>query len=185
MIDENNVHVIVMLCCEIENGKEKCAYYWGENNKMTKYQIARGQKYQTNKYIVREIILINNSTKTQKPVRQIQFIGWPDNGIPNISNGKIFEVFNEMIKSVDLYRENCPIVVHCSAGVGRTGTFICIYCLNKEIRRQIDENAKEIQFNIFNLVRKLKEMRLFSVQTYLQYVFIYQYVHYFLINYNK
>ena len=185
MIDENNVNVIVMLCNLKENGKEKCSYYWDENNKMEKYKILRGKKYKYNKYLVREIRLINNSTKKERLVRQIHFTEWPDHGIPDISNAEIFEAFNDMIKLVDKFRENCPIVVHCSAGVGRTGTFISIYCLNKEIKKQIAENEKEIKFNIFNLVRKLKEMRLFSVQTILQYFLIYRYVHYFLFNYNK
>jgi protein tyrosine phosphatase len=49
--------------------------------------------------------------------------------------------------------------VHCSAGVGRTGTFISMYRLNKEIKKQIKDNVKETQFSVFNFVRKLKEMR--------------------------
>ena len=56
-----------------------------------------------------------------------------------------------------------------------------MYCLNKEIKKQIKDNAKEIQFCIFNFVRKLKEMRQNPVQTILQYYFIYQYVNYLLL----
>ena len=86
---------------------------------------------------------------------------------------------------VDSYRENNPIVVHCSAGVGRTGTFISMYFLEKEIKDQINNNVKEIQFSIFNLVRKLKEMRLYMVQSEAQYKFIYDFVNYLLETSNK
>ena len=75
---------------------------------------------------------------------------------------------------------NGPIVVHCSAGVGRTGTFISMYYLEKEIMRQIKDEVSEIKFSIFNLVRKLKEMRLYLVQTESQYRFIYEFVKYLL-----
>ena len=184
MIDENKVNVIVMLCNENEDGIEKCTNYWNEKNKMKKYQLSKGKKYVGEKYIIRELNLINILTKKGRLIRQIQFTGWPDHGIPDISGGKIFDIFNEMIQLVDQFRNKYPIVVHCSAGVGRTGTFITIYCLNKEIQKQINGKEKEIQFSIFNFVRKLKEMRLFSVQTNLQYYFIYQYVNYFLLNYN-
>ena len=74
--------------------------------------------------------------------------------------------------------------MHCSAGVGRTGTFISMYYLEKEIKRQINDKCQIIQFNIFNLVRKLKEMRLYLVQTETQYRFIYEFVGYLLQKYN-
>ena len=184
MIDEYNVNVIAMICKEVEDGVEKCTNYWNEEIEMTLYKIVIEKEIVKDQYVIREIKLINNSTKKEKNVKQIHFNGWPDHGVPDVSDGKVFDSFNEMIELVDKYRENKPVVVHCSAGVGRTGTFITMYVLNKEIRKQIDENVKEIKFSIFNLVRKLKEMRLYSVQTQQQYIFIHQYVRYFLKNNN-
>ena len=186
MIDENNVNVIVMMCNEMENGTEKCSNYWSESNEMKAYKISVENKAVKKQYLIRDIRLINNSTNKERIVKQIHFIAWPDHGIPDVSEGIIFESFSEMIELVDKFRENSPIVVHCSAGVGRSGTFIAMYSLSKEIKSQIDENdyEKGIQFSIFNLVRKLKEMRLFSVQTDLQYNLIYQYVRHFLIKNN-
>lgn len=68
----------------------------------------------------------------------------------------------EMNKIVDENKKDGTIVVLCSAGVGRTGTFISIYFLEKEIRNQLNEpKFKNIQYYIFNLVRKLKEMILY------------------------
>lgn len=185
MIDENECRVIIMLCNEKENGKEKCAKYWDKGILMNNYRIAIQNKTQKGKYIIREIKLINLSLKKEKIVYQIHFIAWPDHGVPKIEEGKIFNVFVEMINKVDKYKEDNPIVVHCSAGVGRTGTFISMYFLYKEIITQIKNNEEEIQFNIFNLVRKLKEMRILSVQTCIQYEFIYFFVSYLLEKYNK
>ena len=174
-----------MLCNEIENGCEKCVNYWKGKNISQKYKIFEINKIEKKKYIIREIKLVNLLNKKERIVKQIHFVGWPDHDIPNVKEGKIFIIFNEMINLVDKYRNDNPVVVHCSAGVGRTGTFISMYCLYQEIKKQIEENAKEIRFSIFNLVRKLKEMRLYSVQNEVQYFLIYQYVYYLLMTHNK
>ena len=187
LIDENNVNVIVMLCNEIENGSEKCTNYWDEKNKMIKYKIFKVKETdnKNKQFIIREIKLVNLLSKKELIVKQIHFITWPDHGVPDIKDGKIFLTFDEMIKLANKYKNDNPIVVHCSAGVGRTGTFISMYCLYQEISRQFQDNEKEIKFSIFNLVRKLKEQRLYMVQTEIQYFFIYHYVYYLLVNYNK
>ncbi len=185
MVEQYDCNIIVMLCKEMEQGRTKCAKYW-EKKKYKNYTIKEVNEEETKKeYIIREIQIINNDSKKEKKVHQIHFTGWPDHGVPDISNGKIFETFCEMNALVDSYRENNPIVVHCSAGVGRTGTFISMYFLEKEIKDQINNNVKEIQFSIFNLVRKLKEMRLYMVQTEAQYKFIYDFVNYLLETSNK
>ena len=184
MVWEHKCNVIVMLCNEKEGGREKCARYWDENKvkKFNKIQIEEEKK--KNNYIIRKIKLFNKGEQKEKIVHQIHFIGWPDHGVPNTQDGKIFEIFSEIIELVDKVRGNDPIVVHCSAGVGRTGTFISMYYLEKEIKRQINDKCQIIQFNIFNLVRKLKEMRLYLVQTETQYRFIYEFVGYLLQKYN-
>ena len=184
MVWEHNCNVIVMLCNENEGGREKCARYWDKSKvkQFNKIEIIQIEK--KNNYIVRTLKLFNKSENKEKTVYQIHFIGWPDHGVPNTQDGKIFDIFIEIIELVDKCRGNGPIVVHCSAGVGRTGTFISMYYLEKEIKRQINEKFETIRFNIFNLVRKLKEMRLYLVQTHSQYIFIYEFVRYILQKYN-
>ena len=185
MIEEYECNIIIMLCNIVEGGREKCAKYWDEKNKMNNYSIHLNKEETKNKYIIRELKLINKKSGKEKNLIQIHFIGWPDHGIPDTSDDKIFEVFEEMIKLVDQYKGNGPIVVHCSAGVGRTGTFISMYYLDKEIKTQIKEKKEIIRFNIFNLVRKLKEMRICLVQSNSQYNFIYLFVNYLLKRYNN
>ena len=133
---------------------------------------------------------LNNDKRT---VTHIHYKKWPDKGVPDMNS---FNTFEEIIKIVDQINKSKhdkekenefhPIVVHCSAGVGRTGTFISMFCLYKEIKMaQIDNgNGNIIQFNILNLVRKMKEMRLYMVQTFEQYKFIYQFAKYLLDKYN-
>ena len=185
MIEEYECNIIIMLCNIVEGGREKCAKYWDEKNKMNNYSIHLNREETRNKYIIRELKLINKKSGKEKNLIQIHFTGWPDHGIPDTSDDKIFEVFEEMIKLVDQYKGNGPIVVHCSAGVGRTGTFISMYYLDKEIKTQIKEKKEIIRFNIFNLVRKLKEMRICLVQSNSQYNFIYLFVNYLLKRYNN
>ena len=176
-----------MLCNVKEGGREKCANYWDEkenNNLMKNYIIKLKKEDKKNNYILREIKLVNQNTKNEKNIVQVHFIGWPDHGIPDTSDGKIFEIFEEIIYFTYNHRENSPIIVHCSAGVGRTGTFISMYFIEKEIKKQIEEKKGIIKFNIFNLVRKLKEMRLYLVQSSSQYNFVYLYANYLLNKYN-
>lgn len=184
MIDEYNCNVIVMLCNLKENGTEKCAKYWSESYTMNNYKIKAEKRFEQKRNLIRQFKLINISKKTERIIYHIQFIDWPDHDVPDCEEGKVFEIFLNMIENVDNLKGDGPVVVHCSAGVGRTGTFISMYYLYKEIKKQIDENKKEIQFSIFNFVRKLKEMRILSVQTIFQYHFIHQFVYYLLLNYN-
>ena len=142
MIDEQNCSIIVMLCNLQEGGWEKCAKYWHKS--MKKYTIKQEKKKKEEKeekeknefYKIRNLVLINNETKKERNVVQIHFKGWPDHGIPEIEDGEVFKAFIEMNKLVDENKKEGPIVVHCSAGVGRTGTFISMYYLEKEIRRK-------------------------------------------------
>ena len=96
-----------------------------------------------------------------------------------------FKKIIALIKAVDQCKN--IHVVHCSAGVGRTGTFICMYNLYHEIMKQIyiEKDSNEIVFSLFNLVRKIKEMRIFSVENENQFALLYDFANYLLLNYNN
>ena len=184
MIDENNCKVIVMICNLKEDGKEKCAFYYDEKFKMIKYKICIESVIKEESYTIRIIKLINLKDKIEKKINQIHITNWPDNYIPDIQNIEIFNVLEEIILTAERIKGDGPIVSHCSAGIGRTGTFISIYYLYKEIKDQIDKKKDIIQFSIFNLVRKLKEMRIAMVQNLIQYKFIIYFVYFILKKYN-
>ena len=175
MIDEQGCQMIVMLCQLEENKKKKCENYW-------KTEFTHDiEECDETKWIFRQMKHKVPNTNEDRTITQIHFTEWKDKDVPE----EEFDKFIDAFECIDRGRKNknnqdTPVVVHCSAGVGRTGTFISMYYLYKEILRQIKQNKNEIKFSIFNLVRKLKEMRAYLVQTEDQYVFLYKFVHYFL-----
>lgn len=88
-----------------------------------------------------------------------------------------------MVETISILKkhdeENAPILVHCSAGIGRTGTFIALSYLfgliEKYLENHLDYN--EVGFSIFGLVRNLREQRIGMVQTSIQYQMIYKLLH--------
>ena len=173
MVWELKSKVIVMLCNLIENEKSKCENYW--EAKMEKFKVEVKKENTHKMYFEREIQLINLSNKEERTVYQIHYTQWPDKGVPESKDLPIFSEINELVDKLNNDTKE-PIIVHCSAGAGRTGTFISMYLLEKEIVKQIKDNCSIIRFNIFNLVRKLKEMRISMVQTREQYQLIYKFV---------
>jgi len=98
---------------------------------------------------------------------QLHCTKWPDFGVPDSA-----EVLKDLIKEVDIRKQEVdkPIVVHCSAGIGRTGTFVAIH-----MSLQKDLQGEEI--NISKTVRSLREQRLGMIQSEEQYLFVYSVVH--------
>ena len=184
MVYENNSNVIVMLCNVTEGGRIKCENYW-EKPQMKKFSVEIQNEEKSKMHTIRTLKLKIKEKNEERIINQIHFTAWPDHGIPDISDGKVFQDFCEINQKVDeLNNKNNPMIVHCSAGVGRTGTFVSMYLLEKEINEQINAKMEYIRFNIFNLVRKIKEMRMYMVQSEIQYQFIYAYVKHLLITKN-
>ena len=186
MCDEYNVNIIVMLCKLKEQNFEKCHNYWNDKY-MKNYQINIIEEGYFNKdkdIIIRRFQLINKiKKKISQYVTQIHLTSWEDHTALSVN------YFDKIIKIIDLLKDNknnAPIVVHCSAGVGRTGTFISLYNLYHEIMQQIFVTKNEvIAFSIFNLVRKMKEMRIFSIENENQFLLIYDFANYILCDYNR
>ena len=185
MCDEYNVSLIVMLCNLKENNVDKCADYWHVQN-LGYLRIKLLEEKEDQKGIfIRRISLFNKLKNKEKIFIQIHLTYWEDH---KALDGGYFNKIIRIIQIIDgaKKKSNNPCVVHCSAGVGRTGTFISLYNLYHEIMQQIFVTKNEvIAFSIFNLVRKMKEMRIFSIENENQFLLIYDFANYLLYNYNK
>ena len=196
MCFEYDIKIIIMLCNLEENGKEKCVEYW-ENKKnnilsvdasiLSNFDITYTTEILNEDIIIRNIKItktLGNEKQTEKNIKQIHYRSWPVHQSLDINKfyGNILFMFN----LVDNEIGHNPICVHCSAGVGRTGTFIALYNLYRDILNQLhDDNINKINICILNLVRKMKEMRMHLVERKEQYKLIYEFVGKFLQDRNK
>ena len=180
MCFDYNINLIVMLCNEIEEGVKKCSKYWEIKNSTIFKVINLEKKEDDEIFLEKKITIQNLSTNNCKTFFHIQYKKWPDHQTPISATLKIFE---KLFHFIDNNRGNGPPVIHCSAGIGRSGVFISLYLLYTEIIRQIS-TQNLISFNIFNLVRKLKESRIYMVENINQYQFIYNFIEDLLIEKN-
>lgn len=177
MIFEYDCKIIVQLCNLNENGKEKCFDYININKLNYQYDIIYiNLRWRDYNFQIQELNVRNKIKNKIKNVYHIWFNNWDDHGIPEIRF--CISTFLLIFKIIDKKKNNKPFVVHCSAGVGRTGCFIAMYLLYSELKDKLNEQI--IEFNIFNVVRQLREMRLHCIQNATQFYFIYLFVKYFL-----
>ncbi|XP_076819208.1 receptor-type tyrosine-protein phosphatase alpha-like [Clavelina lepadiformis] len=166
MVWQSECGVIVMLANVIENGKRKCEKYWPEPNQPINYNQIRVSLLSEAKYddyVVRGFTLSKLEEETRQVV-QLQYLTWPDHGVPALTTGIIR--FNERArKCFKKSRLPGPIVVHCSAGVGRTGTFIAFNVLMRELNYKAS-------VNVYETVLSLRKQRIAMVQTARQYIFL-------------
>ena len=181
MCFQYNITRILMLCNEIEENKKKCSNYWDNNMQSQMFENIETKILEQDNSIEKKLIAIKNrKTSDIRQFVHMQFKEWPDHSTPNIQNyvklfEKLFQFVDERYNNKST--ENDPVLVHCSAGIGRTGVFLTLYAICKEIKKQIDQrNSDVIIFNVFNFVRKLKEMRMFSVENISQYNFLYKFL---------
>ncbi|XP_065178463.1 tyrosine-protein phosphatase non-receptor type 12-like [Sycon ciliatum] len=169
MIWHYNVQTVVMLCNELENGKKKCASYYvnKENPKVVhgEFTIEFLEDFEHNEAILSSVLMFSKGEET-KVLRHFHFRTWPDHGVPTSS-----EPIVELIQMIRDHqpRNDPPIVVHCSAGCGRTGTVIAV-----DYAWQLLENGLDTNFYLPDIVAQMRRHRISLVQTKEQYVLIYR-----------
>ena len=167
-----------MLTKLIEQDRPKADIYWPENvNESLEYypMIITLLSVDTKKdFIVRKIKVERKDDPNDIELDHIQYIGWPDFGVP-----RDLEIYAECYKTYRHAREKVsgPIVAHCSAGIGRSGTFIAIDMLLDNISYMIANSPMQI-INIPRLVHELRTQRPGMVQTKHQFTFIYEFIDY-------
>ncbi|XP_014610678.1 PREDICTED: uncharacterized protein LOC106790368 [Polistes canadensis] len=162
MIWQENVFVICMLTNLIENGKIKCEQYWPDIGKKKKYgdiMVFNSTHNIFADYTFR-ILHVTCNDETRK-IEHLHYTAWPDHGVPIYihSVGTFLKII--LAKKIG----NGPMVVHCSAGIGRSGTIIlCDICLRRA--------AAEGVVNVFSEMQSIRNERANMVDNKQQYLFV-------------
>ncbi|XP_033997468.1 receptor-type tyrosine-protein phosphatase beta isoform X6 [Trematomus bernacchii] len=167
MIWEKNVRSLVMLTRCNEQGRVKCEQYWAQGTKhFENITVTTTSEIALEDWTIRDFDIKNVKTAETRSVRHFHFTAWPDHGVPQTT--ELLISFRHLVREhMDQFSRHSPTVVHCSAGVGRTGTFIAIDHLMFQIER---ENIVDV----FGIVYDLRMHRPLMVQTEDQYVFLNQ-----------
>lgn len=169
MIYEHNSNIIVMLTKCNENGQEKCHQYY-PNERSMRYMhfiVEPITEYNMSQYVLREFRIIDSRDGQSRTVRQFHFIDWPEHGVPQRADYFI-EFITQVHKTKEQFgQDHCPITVHCSCGVGRTGVFIA---LSVVLERMQNEGVVDL----FETVRSLRTQRPGMIQNEDQYQFLYK-----------
>ncbi|XP_036968720.1 receptor-type tyrosine-protein phosphatase delta-like isoform X34 [Acanthopagrus latus] len=164
MIWEQRSAIVVMMTKLEERSRVKCDQYWPTRATETYglIQVTLLDTVELATYCVRTFALFKNGSSEKREVRQFQFTAWPDHGVPE--HPTPFLAFLRRVKACNP-PDAGPMVVHCSAGVGRTGCFIVIDAMLERIKH-------EKTVDIYGHVTLMRAQRNYMVQTEDQYVFI-------------
>ncbi|KAG7317792.1 hypothetical protein KOW79_018827 [Hemibagrus wyckioides] len=169
MVWEQKSSAIVMLTNCTEGGKIKCEHYWPMDYMPCLYgklMVTIQSEQKESCWIQREFVLRNESSSEEQAVTHFHFTAWSDHGVP-IRTEELIQFRWIVRKHIETFPFSGPTVVHCSAGVGRTGTLIALDML-------LQQMDKEEVVNIADCVHRMRLNRPLMVQTQSQYVFLHQ-----------
>uniref|UniRef100_A0A8C1IY60 Tyrosine-protein phosphatase non-receptor type 20 n=1 Tax=Cyprinus carpio TaxID=7962 RepID=A0A8C1IY60_CYPCA len=173
MVWEQKSNVIAMMTQEVEGGKVKCQRYWPDTPRSPemvddRLQITLVKDQHLDNFVIRLIEVKDIQTNEIQRVTHLNYTGWPDHGTPTQP-----EQLLTFISYMRHIHQSGPIITHCSAGIGRSGTLICIDVVLGLI-------SKDTDFDISDVVRTMRLQRQGMVQTEEQYIFCYQVILYVL-----
>ncbi|XP_040534330.1 receptor-type tyrosine-protein phosphatase F isoform X20 [Gallus gallus] len=144
----------------------KCDQYWPSRGTETygMIQVTLLDTVELATYTVRTFALYKNGSSEKRELRQFQFMAWPDHGVPEYPTPIL--AFLRRVKACNP-PDAGPMVVHCSAGVGRTGCFIVIDAMLERMKH-------EKTVDIYGHVTCMRSQRNYMVQTEDQYIFIHE-----------
>lgn len=172
MIFQEQSTVILMLCNMFEKGMKKCADYYPQNVNESvsfegshKYKITCTKQYyletSTENKIKISILSCTKDDKEKLTVEHFQWVDWPDRGVPT---GDLTAI-SLLQKATDMANKK-PITVHCSAGIGRTGSIVMIQYIVEQYRL-----GKSFT-NLDQILLKIRDQRALSVQNEVQYLYV-------------
>ncbi|XP_050754274.1 receptor-type tyrosine-protein phosphatase eta [Gymnogyps californianus] len=168
MIWEKNIYSIVMLTKCVEQARTKCEQYWPDKQSKSYGDIivTMVSEIVLPEWTIRDFTVEKSNTPESHTVRQFHFTSWPDHGVPETTD--LLINFRHLVHEYSSQNPiDSPTLVHCSAGVGRTGTFIAI-------DRLIQQIEMENTVDVYGVVYDLRMHRPLMVQTEDQYVFLNQ-----------
>ncbi|XP_048584003.1 receptor-type tyrosine-protein phosphatase T isoform X2 [Nematostella vectensis] len=164
LVWQEQVTTIVMLTNIVEVGKTKCHRYWPEGKaRHGEFDISLHREEVFADYVVRTFIIKKDEGQSRQVV-QFQYTSWPDKGVPRHATSVLG--FRRKVRAHYTSRNGqVPMLVHCSAGVGRTGAFIAIDAM-------LERAKKEKTVDIHNYVNVMRNNRCTMIQTEDQYAFV-------------
>nr|KAG5708397.1 hypothetical protein BaRGS_034428 [Batillaria attramentaria] len=158
MVWEQHSSLVVMLTTKVERGRVKCHQYWPqlyETEDFGALQITCVKEEETPSFAFREFNLTHVETNEERHIRHMQYIAWPDHGVPDDPSD-----FLDFVMKVRQARSGMvePTVVHCSAGIGRTGVLITM----ETAMYLIEANQPVYPLTI---VRQMRDQRAMLIQT--------------------
>jgi len=192
MVWEQNCKVVVMLTELKEKKKVLCSKYWPiENEVMSAGAFSISLAHESDDFvsgghvITRQFSMVEEATHFERTIVHIQYTGWSDDSIPEMSSFRRFmDLYRkERTNAMSLRRGSgreasvtSNVLVHCSAGIGRTGAFIAIDILLDHIAYQVMQGPASPRVNIPKLIWEVRHQRLKLVKTMCQYEFIYSWI---------
>lgn len=166
MVWEQQSTLVVMLTTLVEKGRLKCYKYWPslyETHSFGQLQVSCVAEQETNSFAFREFSLVrSDGTAEERHISHMQYLAWPDHGVPDDATD-FLEFIGRVRNARDAMVE--PTIVHCSAGIGRTGVLILMetaMCL-------IEANEPVYPLEI---TRTMRDQRAMLIQTASQYKFV-------------
>jgi len=173
MIYESNCRLILMVTQTTENGRQKCARYWPATPEVVspynEVTLELESELDESDGIIELTLVFKTKGKIERRVRQIQFIDWPDHGVPHDPSH-----FLQFLRKVREYKAEDAksekvgaTIVHCSAGVGRTGVTIALDAAAEKIEKNQKIDPRQ-------LLIEMREQRGCLIQTVEQFEFVCQ-----------
>ena len=178
MVWQENSRVIVMTTKEVERSRGKCARYWPEVDNEATYgsvTVSNISESTTVDYTLRAFNVKKKGCSEERKIYHYHFRAWPDHGVPT-DPGCVLNFLHDVNSQQESIAGAGPIVVHCSTGIGRTGTFIVI----DMILSQIDRQGLDTEIDIQRTIQQVRSQRSGMVQTEAQYKFVYLAVQYYI-----
>nr|XP_042122008.1 tyrosine-protein phosphatase non-receptor type 18 isoform X1 [Peromyscus maniculatus bairdii] len=168
LVWEFGVKVILMACQETENGRKKCERYWAQDQEPLQtgpFCITLTKETPVNADVVLRTLQVAFQ-KESRSVHQLQYMSWPDHGVPSNPDHIL-----TMVEEAHRLRGAGPgpLCVHCSAGCGRTG----VLCAVDYVRQLLLTQTIPPNFSLFDVVLEMRKQRPAAVQTEEQYRFLY------------